>query len=165
MKKIYLSLTIFVTMFIVGCSVVTTTNFEKISNSNYTAANKLIEKSGLKKDDMVIITTIANLNDLDESSDLGRALSEQISNVFVNHGIKVKELKFSNSVFIKRKNGEFILSRDVKKLAKDINVNYIVVGTYSIINHNVYVNLKIIDPNCDVIKASVDYIVPVYRTF
>jgi len=163
MKKIYLILIFAV--FFNGCSVVTGNNFEKISSSNYTAANELIKKSGLKKNDIVIITTVANLNNLDESSDLGRALSEQISTVFVNNGIQVKELKFSDSVFIKRKNGEFILSRDVKKLAKDTDVNYIVVGTYSIINHSVYVNLKIIDPACDVIKSSVDYTVPLYKTF
>jgi TolB-like protein len=68
-------------------------------------------------------------------------------------------------VFIKQQNGEFILSRDIRKLANDINVNYVVVGTYTVIEGNVYVNLKIIDPKTDVIKSSVDYIVPLASSF
>jgi len=155
MKKLVLGL---ILVFITGC-VYSGTFLDKLSYKNKNAVKELVEKASLKKDDTVIVATVANINDLKKSSKLGRTLSEQISAALVNEGIKVKELKFSKTVFVKRKNGEFMLSRDVKDIADKIKVNYVVAGVYSVAKNAVYVNLKIIDPSTDIIISSSDYVV------
>jgi len=153
------SLLVVLFLFFTGCSMMNTP-FQNVMVENKQAVSNLISKTNLKKDDVVIVTTIADINNLDKSSQFGRTLSEQVINELVNYGIRVKELKFANHVFIKRRTGEFILSRNIRKLAKDVNISYVVVGTYSKLpqSKTTYVNLKIIDPKTDIIIASSDYI-------
>ncbi|NPA10892.1 MAG: hypothetical protein GXO62_01450 [Epsilonproteobacteria bacterium] len=148
---------LFVFIFLSGCNEKSV--FATLSEKNHQEAKLLADKLHIKKDDTVIVTTLADINNLDKSSQLGRALSEQIAKVFVNKGIKVKEIRFGKSIYTKKRNGEFVLSRDVKKIANKIKVDYVVVGTYAKGKDYIYVNIKVVNPKNDIIISSVDYTV------
>ncbi len=108
----------------------------------------------------VLVTTIANINALDDSSTLGRTLSQYLSSALVIRGYLVKEVRMRTSLFVKRKKGEFILSRDVKKLISERSSQAILVGTYAMGRYTVQVNLRLIDSVDSTILSSYDVILP-----
>lgn len=125
--------------------------------SNHTAVDNLLLKTKLDEDSKVIITTIVNINNLESTSALGRTISEQLTTKFVDAKMDVIEMKLRNSIYIKRATGELILSRKVSKLAKAVSADAIVTGTYSNAGESVYVNLRIINPQTQMILSTVDY--------
>jgi len=67
-------------------------------------------------------------------------------------------MKLRKSIYVKRATGELILSRKISKLAKAVNADAIVAGTYSNAKDSVYINLRIIDPETQRILSTVDYV-------
>ena len=108
----------------------------------------------------VLVTTIANINALDDSSTFGRTLSQYLSSGLVIRGYVVKEVRMRTSLFVKRKKGEFILSRDVKKLTSEQSSQAVLVGTYAIGRYTVQVNLRLIDSMDSTILSSYDVTLP-----
>ncbi len=92
-----------------------------------------------------LITSLANIDDLKQSSRFGRVLSEALGSEIFRQGGKVKEVRSAKAIFVVPQTGELMLSRDVKQLARDINARAVIVGTYSIGAYSVIVNFKMID--------------------
>lgn len=87
----------------------------------------------IDKSKPIIVTSLANLNNLDESSPVGRMSGEIIANRLSQKGYRVKELKMGqNSVFIRKGNGEFILSRDIREIADQQEIQAVIAGTYTV---------------------------------
>ena len=85
-------------------------------------------------------------------------LSEQIASRFAQRGYVVREMKFrQDSIYISKKNGEFVLSRDISAISKEINASAVVVGTYGESAEGAYVSARIIDPSTSNIISSCDY--------
>ena len=108
----------------------------------------------------VLVTTIANIDALEDSSTFGRTLSQYLSSALVIRGNLVKEVRMRTSLFVKQKKGEFILSRDVKKLISEQSSQAILVGTYSMGRYTVQVNLRLIDSVDSTILSSYDVALP-----
>ena len=150
-NRIYIVTIIFITAIIVsGCSNMIYTNHQAVKN--------LLVKTKLDKDSKVVIATIVNINNLESSSALGRTISEQLTTKFVDADMQVVEMKLRKSIYVKRATGELILSRKISKLAKAVNADAIVAGTYSNAKDSVYINLRIIDPETQRILSTVDYV-------
>lgn len=75
-------------------------------------------------------------------------------------GYSVLELKIRNGVYMKRNEGEFLLTREIKEVASTHNAQAVVVGTYAESATLVHVNLKIVNPATSVILAAYDYALP-----
>lgn len=130
--------------------------------ANYTAADNLLRLVApkLPKGASVIMATVVNVDALESSSTLGRGISEQVTSRFSQAGYTMIEMKFRDSVYMKRNEGELMLAREVSHIAKTNNANAVIVGTYAEAGANVYVNLKVIDPNTDTVMAATDYMLP-----
>lgn len=130
--------------------------------ANYKAADALLAQvaPALNKGQPLIIATIVNIDNLDQSSTLGRLTSEHVSARFTQAGYRMIELKYRNSVYVKRSQGELMLTREIKDLAQSHDAQAVIVGTYGQSDEFVYVNLKVIQPVTNVVLAVQDYVLP-----
>lgn len=79
----------------------------------------------------IIGTTPVNLNDLEQSCPLARQMSEEMSRWFIKAGYKYQELRKGKEIFIHKRRGETILTRDVDLLAaRNATSEAILTGTY-----------------------------------
>lgn len=96
-------------------------------------------------DSTVVITSFVNVNQLNSTSDFGRIMAEHMISELHKKGFKVKEYRGQNAISINA-DGEFHITRDIKKLSDTIEASYILIGTYSKINDNIMaVNARIVD--------------------
>jgi hypothetical protein len=130
--------------------------------ANYKAAELLLAQAGssLRKNQPLIMATVVNIDALDKSSTLGRLISEQVSGRFTQAGYRMLEMKFGNAVYVKRDQGELMLTREIDSLAKNHEAQAVVVGTYGQSSDYVFVNLKVIQPGSNVVLAVHDYVLP-----
>ena len=105
----------------------------------------------------MVVATIVNINSLEDSSPLGRLMTEQISGRLTQGGYKVIEVKLRNQLFMKRSEGELMLTRELRDIAKRHSASVAVTGTYTDSGKRVFVNLKAIRLDDNVIAAAVDY--------
>jgi hypothetical protein len=79
----------------------------------------------------ILISTLVNLNDFNETCELARIIKEGLSYYFIKKGYRIKEIRLrKDSVLIKKNRGEFALTRDIKLLLKEYNTQSLIVGTY-----------------------------------
>ncbi len=109
----------------------------------------------------ILIASIVNVDSLDESSTFGRMFSELLASSFVRRQYKVQEIKLRTSIFIKKRSGEFLLSRDVKTLSKKYKTNTLVVGTYALGDKTMTLSIRLIDASSGIIISGYDTVLPV----
>ncbi len=168
MKIAYIFCTLILALLFNGC---VASNHAELTNSvkydmtgiNYKAAEKLLLDAKLPLESAVIMATVVNIDDIENSSTLGRLISEQMSARFIQAKMNVIEMKFRENVYIKQNTGELMLTREIGKIAKTHSANAIIVGTYAVANSAVYVNIKIINPSTNIAIAATDYVLPMNR--
>ncbi|BBO85604.1 hypothetical protein DSCO28_61700 [Desulfosarcina ovata subsp. sediminis] len=138
-----------------------TVPYSEILEASYAAADVIT--SDLKKrigdrDGTIISASLVNINDLEESCPLGRLISEQVSSRVARHGYHVLEMKLrQRSVYIKKGQGEFLLSREIKELSKTHNSAFVIVGTYAVAEGSVYVSIRVVDAVENTIVTGCEY--------
>ena len=164
---------VFAVVILGGCATEMTANakqeevfpIDHLMTSNYAVADNLIAESQyiLSKEHPIIIATIVNIDNLGSSSTLGRLISEQVSARFTNSGFRMVEMKFQNSVYMKKSEGELMLTRQIAEIASSHNAQAVIVGTYAVGSTSVFVNLKIVQPETNIVLAASDYVIPLSR--
>lgn len=131
--------------------------------TNRAAAASLMAqaKNNLFSNQPLIVATLVDINVLEKSSTLGRMISEQISAVFSQAGYQMIEMKFRETVYMKRNEGELLLTREITEIAKQHNAQAVIVGTYGIAADLVYINLKVVQPGTNYVLAAYDYALPI----
>jgi TolB-like protein len=129
-------------------------------SASYKAGDALLAQlSGkLVQDKPLIMATIVNIDSLEQSSTLGRLLSEQISTRLVHGGVKMVEMKLRNNVYLKRNQGELMLTREIGEVALAHHAQAIVVGSYAESEELVFINVKVIQPNTNYVLAGYDFV-------
>ena len=107
----------------------------------------------------IIVASLVSVDDVHKSSTFGRMSAEIIAARLSQHGYNVKELKMNqDQIYIKTREGEFVLSRDIKDIASKHNVQAVVVGTYAETGYrSIFVCLRIVDPVSNIIGCSTCY--------
>lgn len=132
--------------------------------ANYRAADSLVAQVNARaKKGPIIVATVVNIDSLEQSSTLGRLISEQVSARFTQAGFTMIEMKFRNSVYMKRSEGELLLTREINDVARSHNAQAVVVGTYGTSAESVFVNMKIVDPATNQVIAVNDHVLPLNR--
>ncbi|WP_018413061.1 FlgO family outer membrane protein [Methyloversatilis thermotolerans] len=169
MRRALLPLVICTTFAIYGCATDTKPDptYEQAASdrfvpSNYRAAEALMAQINerIAPGNPLIIATVVNIDALEQSSTLGRLISEQVSSRFSRAGYRMIEMKFRNSVYVKQNQGELVLTREIKDLAISHQARAVIVGTYGAADDMVFLNLKVIDPASNVALAAHDYVLP-----
>ena len=69
-------------------------------------------------------------------------------------------MKFRDLVYMKQDQGELLLTREIKDVAQSHNAQAVIVGTYALSRNTIFVNLKVIQPNTNIVIAVHDYTFP-----
>lgn len=107
----------------------------------------------------VIVTTFVNLDNFKETSSLGRLLKENLVHELQVRGWKVIDINYMPKIKI-NKYGEFVLTRDMRKLTKKYKVSSILVGTYAIADNALIVNARIINAKNGLIISTGQFEIP-----
>lgn len=136
-----------------------------IRSANYNTVDFLLKKlpTKLRKDSPVLVASLVNLDNLNESSTFGRVVSEQIASRLKQKDYSTIEMKLRTTVFIKEGSGEFLLSREISKISIKHRAQAVVVGTYAVASDRVYITVRIVNVNDGNILASYDYEIPMSR--
>jgi TolB-like protein len=133
--------------------------------ANRAAATALLAntKGALLPDATLIVATLVDINQLERSSTLGRVVSEQISGAFSKAGFRMIEMKFREKVYMKRNEGELLLTREITDVAKQHNAQAVIVGTYGVAADTIFLNLKVVQPGTNLVLSAHDYALPMDR--
>lgn len=136
------------------------TSSNKFVAANYTAADSLLTQlhGRLVADKPLIMATVVNIDALDQSSTLGRLVSEQVSTRLAQGGLRMLEMKLRTSVYMKRQQGEMMLTREVGEVAHHHNAQAVVVGSYAETSDAVFVNIKVVHPQTNQVLAANDFV-------
>lgn len=130
--------------------------------SSYQAADALLAQAGerLSPTYPLIVATLVNINALEESSPLGRLVSEQLGARFAQQGYRVVELKIRQKLYMKRNEGELMLTREIRDIARQQEAQALVIGTYAEGADRVFLNVKLTQIESNITLAAVDYALP-----
>ncbi|NBT84767.1 MAG: hypothetical protein EBT58_07970 [Betaproteobacteria bacterium] len=78
-------------------------------------------------------------------------------------GFRMIELKLQQFAFLKQKEGEFFLTREIQHLAKSHSAEAVIVATYATANKRVYINLKVVEATTNSVLAAHDYAIGMDR--
>ncbi len=134
--------------------------------ANYQATDAMISSMSkdheLPADATMLVATLVELDTLNESSPLGRSISEQVQARLTQRGYSVIEAKLRGQMVMNKAQGELMLSRELQDLRKTHSAEAVVVGTYTLARNYVYVNLKMIGPD-NVALGAHNYALPLDR--
>jgi TolB-like protein len=138
---------------------------ERYIELTYEAADKLIgqlgrQKAYANKSEPILVATLVNVDELESSSRMGRSLSEQVAARLTQSGYKVVEVKLRGALFVKRSEGELLLSREITQISQSYSAPAVVVGTYAAAENFVHVNLKVVAADTQLVLAAADYGLP-----
>ena len=138
--------------------------YSNLLESSYAAADSLgkwLRLRGLPPDEPIMSASFVNINDLTQSSTLGRIVSEQIASRLAQHGFKIVEVKLrEESVFIKEGKGEFLLSREVLSLGETRGAHAVLVGTYAVSKDFIFISARVVRTEDNSVVTGYDYELP-----
>jgi TolB-like protein len=132
-----------------------------IVTTSYAAADRLMNAApdAVDQTKPILVTSVADIDNLDQSSAFGRIVSEQIASRLTQLGYMVVESKLRGTLAINA-NGEFMLSRDARKIAAARSAQAVVTGSYAAGEESAYVSLKLVRLADAKVVAAFDYSVP-----
>lgn len=132
--------------------------------ANYRAADVLVQTAPLDPALPVLVATIVQVDRLNESSRLGRLISEHIAGRLAQRGVRVTELKLRETLAMRPGQGELLLSREAREVTQAQAAQAVVVGTYAVSPGAVFVSLKLVNPVGNIVLAACDYALPMDAT-
>lgn len=130
--------------------------------SSYAAADQLMRyvPSVLYPQLRILVTSLANIDNLEDSTSLGRLIGEQLSIRFAQHGYTVIEPKLHKDLIMIPRTGEFMFSREVFEIARQQDIDMVVAGTYATAQDEIYITLKMLNCRNGKIMSSYAYALP-----
>lgn len=108
----------------------------------------------------VLVATMVNLDNLDETSSFGRLIMQQIGSRLGQYGYRVLDVRLRADMAI-RPDGEFMLSRNVGQLMQsNYGAEAVLVGTYSVASHNIYCSVRVLRLSDSAEVAAYEYYLP-----
>ena len=138
--------------------------YSSVLESSYLAADRLASAllhRHFSLNTPILAASFVSVDNLTESSTFGRIISEQISSRLAQHGFRIIEVKLrQGSVFIKKGEGEFMLSRELKDLGDSREIRAVLVGTYAVSEYFIFVSARIVLVEDSSVLTGYDYEVP-----
>jgi TolB-like protein len=100
-----------------------------------------------------VITSIASLANLNESSGLGRLVGEHLIHELQVRAWSVADIRLTRGLIVNN-GGEFSLSRDMTQLRESFPIANIVTGTYSTTPDGVLLSVRVIDSSTGRVVSS-----------
>lgn len=100
--------------------------------------------AGITEEYVLTVNSFVNLNNLYQTSSLGRYLGEQMIGELQTAGFGVIDIRKSNGLMIRENYGEYGLSRDMNELSRSHDSQAMVVGTYMYANGQIMLNARVL---------------------
>lgn len=110
-------------------------------------------------DNTFIVTSFVNLENLAETTPLGRLIAEDVIHELQVRKWKVFEVRLAKDITV-NENGEFSLSRDIQKIRDMYKIGGVVTGTYSVSDNHVIVNARVLDITNGLVMSSAQIHLP-----
>lgn len=104
-----------------------------VVEENYDAVDVMLKaaREDLPENCKILTATFVDLDDVTNSSPLGRLLGETASARLTQRGHTVVNMKIRRDSVAINADGEFLLSRDARQLSADYDAKAVLVGTYT----------------------------------
>lgn len=138
-----------------------------LEEASYLAADSMVaqikEKFHVRQ--TVLPASFVEDKNLEQSSAMGRMLAQQVASRFTQAGYSVIEIKLRKQVRLVKGEGEgqFLLSRELEKIAESHNASAVLVGSYVATPSVLFVNTQLILVKGGIVLASQDYKIPLTR--
>lgn len=164
-SSIIFAFSLFLVFSLTGCSRLNCTRLENLLGGDVNLislgkdiGNELIGRSyppllPRQPEQPVLVTTLVNNDNLQDSSSFGRSLQNTIAAEFVRQGFAVNEVKLRSDVLISAWEGEFMLTRDLNELKGKQRAQAVVVGTYTMANRVMYLSIRLVKPGNGSIRS------------
>jgi len=129
---------------------------------SYSATEQLLAQgsSQLPREGVIVVSTLVNANEQDQSASFGRIVSNQIASGFSNKGYRIKTMELPVELFIKEESGLVYLSEEARNTLRDLNAAALVVGIYAAGRNTAYVSTRIMDVATENVISTTDFAVP-----
>ena len=107
----------------------------------------------------IALTSMVDLNDLKETNWLGQTISEQFIHELHIRKLPVIDFKLTGNIQVTNE-GEFALTRDWKKLNKNVNVQRILTGTMSRNEEGIIINVRIVNASSNIVESTSSAFIP-----
>lgn len=107
----------------------------------------------------IALTSIVDLNDHSVTNWLGQTISEQFIHELHIRQLRVIDFKLTGNIQLTSA-GEFALTRDWKKLNKDVDVRRILTGTMSRNEEGMIINIRIVNADSNLVESTSSAFVP-----
>jgi hypothetical protein len=114
----------------------------------------------VKSDTPLIVSSLADTQNLETSSALGNIVADMIRTRLAQDGYTASEFRLRNTVSFNKGQGEFLLSRNRSALMGAPSAAAIITGTYATSFDTVYVSIKLVSAGDAHIIAGADFVIP-----
>ena len=114
----------------------------------------------IPKGSLIVVSTLVNVDDLNQTSAFGRIVSDQIASAFNNEGYLIKGMEMPTANFVKIEGGMLQLTEETKQTLKANNVSALVLGVFAAGRQTAYVSLRVVDLESKNVISSTDFSVP-----
>jgi len=123
-------------------------------------AQQLVKNSDLKSaDGKLAVASFVDLEHYGKAGKLGKMLSENLVHDMQIRGFNVIDFKTMPTIEIGN-GGDYVFSRDVKKLQKNHDINYVLSGTYTKYQDGVMVNARLLELKEKKVKSTAQAFIP-----
>jgi len=110
-------------------------------------------------DETIALTSIVDLNDHSLTNWLGQTVSEQFIHELHIRKLRIIDFKLTGNIQLTN-DGEFAITRDWKKLNKNLDVQRILTGTMSRNEEGVIFNIRIVNANSNLVESTSSAFIP-----
>jgi hypothetical protein len=109
---------------------------------------------------LIVVSTLLNVDNLNQTSAFGRIVSDQIASAFHDAGHEIIGMEMPIDLFVMQEGGELALSGDTKAKLRKQQAAVLVGGVYAAGKKNTYVSLRVIDVFSKRVISTYDFSVP-----
>ncbi len=116
-------------------------------------AEMLSNNQFVSKQNAIAVTSVVDLNSLSKTNRLGHQISEGVVHYLHNSGYRVVDFKLTGTIQVTQE-GDFIHSRDWKKLNTQFPIDYLVSGTIDQFDDGIYLSMRMVGIQTRVVVGS-----------
>ena len=116
-------------------------------------AEMLSNNQFVGRQNAIAVTSMVDLKDINTANRLGNQISEGIMHYLHDNGFRVVDFKLTGTIQV-RTDGDFIHSRDWKKLKNEQAIDYLVSGTIDQYEGGAYISTRMVGLQSQVVVAS-----------
>lgn len=114
----------------------------------------------LPKENLIVVSSFVNVDDLTQTSSFGRIVSSQVSSSFFKAGYRIKSMELPTDAFVKSNNGFLQLTDNARSEIKKQGASTLVAGIFAPGRVTAYVTIRMIDIDSREVISSTDFSVP-----